>query len=143
MGIQAEREQRDWTIVVVSDLRPAGDGKHCFYCGAPLWSLHKEGCVIRKGAGWYHVAIRNNTTGEERLYRHDMAWDDDGSSMYQWTDGNYGCDCNRELFWHRAVGDEAEEFACGTEVFSALYAELPDGTRIEIDGPAQRTGAEP
>lgn len=138
MGTQAKREKRDYDLVLADDLRPAGDGKHCFYCGLPLGSLHKDECVIRRGAGWYHVAIRNNETGEVRMYRHDLAWDDD---LYQWTEGNYGCDCNRRLFWYRANGDEAEEIICGETAFSALYAELPDGTRIEIDSPAERTGA--
>jgi hypothetical protein len=137
MGMQAERRPREknWNTVVADDLRPAGNGKDCFYCGEPLGGQHEEGCVIRKCAGQYHVAIRKNETGEVRMYRHDMAWDD--SSMYQWTDGNYGCDCNRELFWHRANGDEAEAISCGSTDFTVLYAELPDGTRIEIDDPPE------
>jgi len=132
---------KDWNTVEADDLRPAGNGKDCFYCGVPLGSLHHEGCVIRRCAGQYLVAIRKNDTGEIRIYRHDIAWDD--TSMYQWTDGNYGCDCNRRLFWYRAAGDEAEEVICGETAFSVLYAELPDGTRIEIDESPERRGEKP
>lgn len=28
-------------------IRPAGDSEHCFYCGEPKGSIHKEDCVIR------------------------------------------------------------------------------------------------
>lgn len=138
MSMQPEREPRekDWGTVVAADLRPAGNGKDCFYCDVPLVEAHKDDCVIRKCAGQYNVAIRKNETGEVRTYRHDMEWDD--NSMYQWTDGNYSCDCNRELFWHRAIGEEAKEVGCGETAFSVLYAELPDGERIEINGPAER-----
>lgn len=139
MSTQEPRSTRqDWDTVVADDLRPAGNGKDCFYCGTPLGGKHKEDCVIPKCAGWYHVAIRNNATGEVRMYRNDLAWDE--ASMYQWTDGNYGCDCNRTLFWYRAAGDEAEGWKCGDTGFSALYAELPDGTRIPIDESPERRG---
>ena len=64
---------------------------------------------------------------------YEMNWDE--GSDYLWTDGNYSCDCNRELFFCRAAAeDEPEEHACGESRFAALKAILPDGTEIEIDG---------
>ena len=141
---QAPREQREsYDIVVADDLRPAGNGKDCFYCGAPFHGLHRQDCVIRKGAGWYHVALRNNVTGETRLFRYDMEWDDD---EFMWTEGNYGCDCNRHLAFLRAGGPgpaddpywNNAERECGDSKYSALYAELPDGQRIGLD--TLRTG---
>lgn len=30
-------------------------------------------------------------------------WDDEGGSWFQWTMGNFGCDCNRALFLLRAL----------------------------------------
>jgi hypothetical protein len=136
---QSPRRAResDYDTVVKDDLRPAGNGKDCFYCAQPLGSKHKRDCVIRLGAGQYLVAIRHNSTGEIRMYRFDMRWqDEDELSFYHWTDGNYGCDCNRHLFFIRAAGiDEWEERECGSTEYSCLYAELPDGSRREIDQP--------
>lgn len=142
MSTQEPRKMRekDWDTVEAADLRPAGNGNDCFYCKVPLGGHHKDGCVIRRCAGQYNVAIRKNDTGEIRIYRHDISWDED-SSMYEWTDGNYGCDCNRDIFWHWAVGEETEERKCGHTTFSVLYAELPDGTRIDIDESTERRSA--
>lgn len=82
----------------------------------------------------YQVLIRNNATGEERLYQYDFDWGD--SSLFLWTEGNYGCDCNRSLFFRRAVGEKVgctESVDCGETAFSIPYAIMPDGTRIQID----------
>lgn len=129
---QAPKAIRDWDTVLPDDLRPAGNGKDCFYCGQPLDGKHKDDCVILAGAGSYYVAIQNNDTREIRRYRYDMEWDE--SSAYAWTDGNFGCDCNRALFFARAAGEnDPEDRGCGITLYSALYAELSDGRRIQID----------
>lgn len=125
--------EADYDTVVADDLRPAGDGKHCFYCARPLGSKHKLDCIIRLGAGQYLVAIRHNPSGEIRMYRQDMTWDDD---EFMWTEGNYSCDCNRYLFFERAAGNEPDwDLAkCGDELYTALYAELPpDGRHVTLD----------
>jgi hypothetical protein len=130
---QAAREIREggsYDVVVRDDLRPAGNGKDCFFCGSPLGGLHKQDCVIRKCAGQYMVAIRDNESGEVRHYRNDMAWDGE----WVWTDGNYSCDCNRHLFFNRAVGIEpGDEHPCGDTRYTVIYVELPTGERIPID----------
>ena len=45
------------------------------------------------------VLIEEVATGERR-------WHDDGeaheATEFMWSDGNYSCDCNRELFFVRA-----------------------------------------
>jgi hypothetical protein len=83
----------------------------------------------------YKVAIRNNETGEVRIHNDTLNWDDEACE-YMWTDGNYGCDCNRHLFFERSAGREPDEDRpCGDSKYSALYAELPDGRRITIDPP--------
>lgn len=142
---QEKRPDREsYDIVVPDDLRPAGNGKDCFYCGMALHGLHRNDCVIRKGAGWYHVAIRDNRTGEVRLYREDMEWDE--HDHFSWTENNYSCDCNRHLFFLRANGpgpaDDPHwnnaDRECGEELYTALYAELPTGERIELDLPSRR-----
>ncbi len=33
---------------------------------------------------------------------------DENPGYYVWSDGNYGCDCNRRLFFARAAGEEAD-----------------------------------
>jgi hypothetical protein len=80
----------------------------------------------------YKVAIKNNLTEEIRLCEMDLDWED--HSEWWWTEGNMGCDCNRELFWRRSNEEhpDLEDVKCGDDRFSVLYAELPDGTRIEI-----------
>lgn len=144
--MQKARKPReaDYDTVVADDLRPAGDGKHCFYCGQPLGGKHRADCVIRRGAGHYLVAIRHNPTGEVRMYRNDMSWEgDEDRDHWMWTEGNYGCDCNRHLFFIRAAGnDEWEDRECGNTEYSCLYAELPDGRRIVIDSQSD-AGAKP
>lgn len=135
---QTAREERNWDIVLADDLRPAGNGRDCFYCSTPLGGKHVEDCVIRKGAGWYLIAIKDNESGEVRLYRHDMRWDD--TEEFQWMDNNYSCDCNRHLFFLRANGpgpaedpywNDAER-ECGDTKYSVLYVELPNGERVSL-----------
>ena len=75
--------------------------------------------------------ITDRVTGQ--VARHDIGhpWEDiDG---YMWSDGNYGCDCNRSLFFARARGeDDAEHEECGETRF---HVEIvgPDGARLYID----------
>lgn len=84
-------------------------------------------------AAGYRVLLRNNNTGEERWHHTDIPWEDHTWSM--WTLGAYGCDCNRHLLFERAAGREPEddECGCGSTRYTAVYAELPDGTREELD----------
>lgn len=97
---------------------------------------------------WYRVLIRCNATGEERWSFVDWNWfygasgdeyREDGD-RYWWTDGNFGCDCNRHLEFERANGGDPDvmdpSIVCGSDSYAAICAELPDGTRIEIDGRA-------
>lgn len=90
------------------------------------------------------IAIRNNTTGEIRLYQDDEDWfeyDPQDGQFWWWTDGNGGCDCNREIYFERAAaeraGNDCDDAPCGEGAYTVLYAEFPDGTRIEIDPPNQ------
>lgn len=52
--------------------------------------------------------IRNNATGEVRA-SDEVAIIEPGDrypSPYIWSEGNYSCDCNRELIFERAAGKE-------------------------------------
>lgn len=66
------------------------------------------------------VFITSNEIGQCREYpttglfnREDGAfWD------YIWSEGNFACDCNRELFFADAAGEEEPEGKCGDDAFS-------------------------
>jgi hypothetical protein len=81
----------------------------------------------------YKVVITRTADGEQRTYDHGdphNVWDD--VTEYMWTEGNYGCDCNRHLFFHRAAGAEADEdCACGETAYHA-HALFDDGTTMEF-----------
>ena len=88
----------------------------------------------------YKVAIRKNETGEVRVYDVGYSdWDtpDGHNDLFWWTEGNFGCDCNRFASWMRAGGEDPgeEDWPCGNMRYTVLYADLPDGRRIEIDRP--------
>lgn len=82
----------------------------------------------------YLVHIRRNSDGLVRVYRENMEWwtGEDGSSDFLWSDGNYACDCNRALFFARAVGEEDPNRKCGDDAFAVrILAE--DGTELYVD----------
>ena len=83
----------------------------------------------------YKVLIRNNETKEERWSEQNLEWED--HHLYWWTDGNMGCDCNRQAEFERAGGIEPDldKCECTTDKprFSVIKAVLEDGSTIEID----------
>ena len=81
----------------------------------------------------------NNETGQVRFYHDDLEWCDE-SSVFMWTEGNYGCDCNRSLFFYGVPPDHEIESPCGEGRFTVLFAELPNGTRVVLDPPKNADG---
>lgn len=83
----------------------------------------------------YRVAIHKNETGEVRIRQmpENVPWGE--HSEFWWTEGNMGCDCNLELEFERAGGAHPglDDVECGSGRFSALYAQLQDGTRVTLD----------
>jgi len=80
--------------------------------------------------------IRRTSDGEVRTYDENYTVDDPiDCAVYQWTLGNYGCDCNRRLFWMRADGQEV--FACEPDAppcTTGLYVvRLLVGDRVLLD----------
>jgi hypothetical protein len=74
-----------------------------------------------------HVTAVLSYEGKQYVIERD--WDESGGTheddgiYYQWTDGNYGCDCNRALFIEREYGEspiEGQEdfpwFPCGDRI---------------------------
>lgn len=64
------------------------------------------------------VQIKDTTTGEVRVTKHTV-WSTNkgerygGADEFMWLDGNYGCDCNRGLFFWRAGDVELKDPRCG------------------------------
>jgi len=68
-----------------------------------------------------NVHIRKNATGEIRKYEDTGIWNEEEQELatYIWEEGNFSCDCNRQLFWWRANKENDEgETSCGENKFS-------------------------
>ena len=63
----------------------------------------------------YTVRIRQVSSGKEVDYHPSITpWEDDGgysAVKYMFEDGNYSCDCNREIFFYRAQQQEIDQDA--------------------------------
>jgi hypothetical protein len=75
----------------------------------------------------YRAIITDRRSGESVVVTFDDPWvDADGCDReYWWTEGNYGCDCNRYLEFERAQGRDPE-----FEDAKCLYPDFPDGHRF-------------
>ena len=80
------------------------------------------------------VVILDNETNVERLYEHPD-YDGEGSfEPYIWEEGNYACDCNRALFFARAVGaDEGGAWAAKCSDSRYTVKIFRDGERVYSD----------
>ena len=73
--------------------------------------------------------IKRVSNGEIRKYE---TWDILGKSEFpstsMWEQGNYGCDCNRHLFFGRAIGVEPEnDCDCGETEYLVNLSNPKDG----------------
>lgn len=75
----------------------------------------------------YTVTIRENSTMEVEKIVMQEDWQE--GSDYWWSEGNFGCDCNRRILFYRAKGVPYEdiETQCGDTGYSVLSIVLPDG----------------
>ncbi len=66
------------------------------------------------------VELTRLADGVVREYPMDIKFNE-----YIWADGNFSCDCNRELFFLRAADeDEPDETDCGDERFAVrIYSD--------------------
>lgn len=51
-----------------------------------------------------NVEMRRNSDGKIAKYTDGCEWD--SGYDFMWSFGNYSCDCNRYLFFMRAVGED-------------------------------------
>lgn len=75
----------------------------------------------------YDIHITDTTTGETRIYFEDHDYYE--ATEYQWSEGNYSCDCNRGLFFGRANGEENMDRKCG----DSRYKNNPEISRYTRD----------
>ena len=84
----------------------------------------------KRGRTRYEVHIRNNETGEVRIYRSVTVlgpWD--SFDLYDWESGNHSCDCNRGACFNRVANPEDWDFdECGETKYDVLSIVLEDGT---------------
>lgn len=80
---------------------------------------------------WVDVQIRHNPTGEIRVDRQWMIFEPEHGehpSIFMFEEGNYACDCNRHLFFHRSAGHEPEDDnPCGDAAYSVNLINPKDG----------------
>lgn len=90
----------------------------------------------------YTVIIRKNEDGSEREYRNDgPPWNP--NSAFWWGEGNGSCDCNREIFFRRALGQECLYPICGESAYDIVAIRFDDGQefRVPADARAGKVGA--
>lgn len=88
----------------------------------------------------YAFEIHDTETNETRQYQDSYDWDDESHMLYMFRDGNYSCDCNRELFFQRAVGEpetDLDEVSCGDGRYVIARAMREDGSFLAIDAKPQ------
>ena len=85
------------------------------------------------------IEIRQNETGEVRTFVDNHDWEEppDGDREFLWGEGNYSCDCNRELFFLRVKNEDeplGEESRCGIERFSVRITNSETQELLYQDG---------
>lgn len=88
------------------------------------------------------AVIKNTETGEVRRWPTGETWS--ATTEYGWTDGNYGCDCNRSVFFAQALDADlaladAEVAECGEGVY-LVRLETDDGRELYADEGMETAG---
>ena len=78
----------------------------------------------------YRALLKRNVDGVERW----TDWSDAthlDSLVFFWTEGNFGCDCNRQLEFERAGSEpEDDDPTCGDDRYELISLELNDGREL-------------
>lgn len=126
-----------------------GDPINLVSIGGEWWILRDAGLPAMEvfaGTGDIQimiiVTIRKNETGEAVTFDDYILWrPDDGDEIrtFIWEEGNYSCDCNREIFFEREMGRDLdfEPECCTDGRFSVSLANKFEGrvfyTELEGD----------
>jgi len=82
----------------------------------------------------YSVVMTNNLTNETRTIALPDSYEwEDYHCFWMWSEGNWGCDCNRRIVWDGEY-DHDKDYPCTDTIFSISGFILEDGTEIEFDG---------
>lgn len=83
------------------------------------------------------VTITDTTTGESRTFDDTGTWGneygDTGFQDYIWSEGNYGCDCNREIFFRRVKDEDDSQRKCGEGRFTLRIVDPATGEELYAD----------
>ena len=60
-----------------------------------------------------YIKIKNNITDEVKDIEKDLEWLGD----FIWSEGNFSCDCNRDIFFN---GDSPDDFECSDNIYTIL-----------------------
>ena len=82
----------------------------------------------------YTINLRNTLTGETTAYQDDYEWKKEKSMIFQYTEGNYSCDCNRSLFMYNWDEDKELECSMDTNVVVIDKITREDGSEVVIEG---------
>lgn len=70
------------------------------------------------------ISITRISDGKNVTYWDDegLYQDEDYDGTFIWEDGNFSCDCNRSIFFHKALGGLEEiETVCGDTQFKVDF----------------------
>lgn len=104
--------------------------EHKDFC---LQSFNPPGpCICLKKRVPYFVTMRDEETQEELTFSmRKIEWED--GSDFWWSEGNYGCDCNRHLEFQEAkTGSRPmdDKVSCNGERYRVICIKLEDGTQV-------------
>ena len=78
------------------------------------------------------VTLTRVADGVARTFQRD---EDLSTLDYAWHDGNYSCDCNRELFFARAADEPEPEINCSDGRFRARIVRVDTGAVVYEEPP--------
>jgi len=83
----------------------------------------------------YTVLIKNKKTGETSQTKMKLDWEE--GSDYWWSEGNFGCDCNRSDVFMEGLGHKSwadiECCAIGENVYEVVWIKLDNGEIVYRD----------
>lgn len=74
------------------------------------------------------IKIREASSGIVREAVDEYDYSEVSDAIYHWTDGNFGCDCNRVLFFRRAAKEpDPEDFPCSEGLYEIEMQDAESG----------------